>query len=100
MSTVSSDYNGYLTGASVLSSGWIKNHYWDGMQGTPYTVGGSDSTYTCNYFWANNTQVNYASHGGNAGDGSYCGAWFVALNGTAGVAIWYFAAAPSCKPLS
>ena len=57
----------------------------------PKTVGGSSSTYTCDYFYWNAGIVAVVIVGGNCNNGSDCGE-YVSLNSSAGAASWYVGA--------
>lgn len=53
------------------------------------STGGSSSTYTCDYFWWNDTTTPMvALVGGNCSHGAYCGADCLNLNSSAGNANW------------
>lgn len=58
----------------------------------PASIGGSSSTYTCDYFWWNDAITAVALVGGSCDFGEYCGADFVDLAASASSAIWYFGA--------
>ena len=60
------------------------------------TVGGSSSTYRCDYYYINTGIVAIALVGGNCRYGAYCGA-YVHLAYTAGNAAWVIGASPSCE---
>lgn len=60
------------------------------------TVGGSSSTYRCDYYYINTGIVAIARVGGDCSHGAYCGAC-VNLADTAGGAPWYIGASPSCE---
>ena len=100
VSTTAADYAGYLQGGAVPASGWQRRRIANRDMILPSDTSGSDGHYYSDYFWSNNGQVDYASHGGSAVDGSRCGAWYLNLNGPSSSAYWFIAAAPSCKPLS
>ena len=100
VSTTAGDYSGYLQGAAVPASGWQKKQAFGRYAFTPSDTGGSDNHYYSDYFWSNNSQVDYACHGGRADGSSRCGAWYLHLNNADSDAYWGIAAAPSCKPLS
>jgi len=100
VSTSSGDYAGYLQGSVIPASGQQKAQMFSRYAYAPYEMGAGAAYYYRDYFWANNGQVDYASHGGSAVDGSACGAWCLDLGSTSSHAYWYVAAAPSCKPLS
>lgn len=54
----------------------------------PASVGGSSSTYTCDYFWWNDAITAVALVGGYCNDGGFCGAVYVALSNSASNAYW------------
>lgn len=54
----------------------------------PKTVGGSSSTYTCDYFWWNDSITAVALVGGSCSSGASCGADYLLLNNSAGDASW------------
>ena len=58
---------------------------------------GSASTYTCDYFWAKNSQLNLAVVGGASNSGAYCGAWFVYVHCPPTVSGWLIGASPYLK---
>lgn len=58
----------------------------------PASVGGSSSTYTCDYFWWNDAITAVALVGGICSNGESCGADFVSLYNSAGNAYWNFGA--------
>lgn len=51
-------------------------------------IGGSSSTYTCDYFWWNAGITAVALVGGDCNGGESCGADCLALNTSAGFANW------------
>ena len=61
------------TGISVPGNGWQKNHKMTEYGLVPIGMGGSDSTYIPDFFWSNNSQIDYCSRGGYWVDISYCG---------------------------
>ena len=79
--TFTSSGNGYQKGTKSSRFGRIAN-----------SIGGSSSTYTCDYFWWNAGITAVALVGGNCNDGEYCGADYLNLNGSAGYASWDFGA--------
>lgn len=56
------------------------------------TTGGSSSTYTCDYFWWNDTITAVALVGGSCSAGENCGADCLYLNYSAGSARWHIGA--------
>jgi len=102
--STASDYNtdatGYLTGPSGPSSNnYITTHEFNADGMFAKAVGGTDSTYYCDYLWQN-SGTRYAYRGGGCSDGLRCGAFFVNLYAAPSDAAWAVGAAPSCKPLS
>ena len=101
--TTAATFAGYISAGSVpaASASYIKR-----MRVTPQgaivpgEVGGSSSTYYCDGMWSNNGQVDYASFGGDSGNGAYCGLFAWAVNNTASAASWIIGASLSCKPLA
>ena len=79
--TFASSGNGYQKGTKSSRFGRIVN-----------SIGGSSSTYTCDYFWWNAGITAVALVGGSCGAGESCGADCLALNGSAGDASWSFGA--------
>ena len=75
--TFASSGNGYQKGTKSSRFGRIVN-----------SIGGSSSTYTCDYFWWNAGITAVALVGGSCGSGESCGADCLALNYSAGIADW------------
>ena len=94
--------DGYIDTGEVPtgSAAYIKSMKFteDGIYPSAVT-GGSQSTYYCDGFWSNNGQLDYALRGGNAGNGSICGAFALDLNNAPSIAYWAYGSALSCKPL-
>ena len=63
----------------------------------PYTASGSATTYTCDGFWFNNSQANYAFVGGGWDGSALLGFSCVRLNGAASGADVYGGACLSCE---
>lgn len=63
----------------------------------PKNVGGSATTYAGDYFYINTGITAFSLFGGSSVYGSYCGAWFVNLNNSAGSAVWALGSALSFK---
>lgn len=61
---------------------------------------GSATTYYCDGFWFNNSQVDYASVGGSSSNDSHVGALFSNLHNESSFTNWNIDAALSCKPLA
>ena len=75
--TFTSSGNGYQKGTKSSRFGRIVN-----------SIGGSSSTYTCDYFWWNAGITAVALVGGSCSSGESCGADCLSLNDSAGVANW------------
>lgn len=79
--TFASSGNGYQKGTKSSRFGRIAN-----------SIGGSSSTYTCDYFWWNAGITAVALVGGCCSNGEGCGAACLYLYGSAGGAGWSFGA--------
>lgn len=79
--TFTSSGNGYQKGTKSSRFGRIVN-----------SIGGSSSTYTCDYFWWNAGITAVALVGGACNNGEGCGADYLTLGNSAGVASWSFGA--------
>lgn len=79
--TFASSGNGYQKGTKSSRFGRIVN-----------SIGGSSSTYTCDYFWWNAGITAVALVGGACSRGEACGADYLYLNASAGDAVWYVGA--------
>lgn len=100
--STATDYNtdgtGYLAGpTSMPDGGFVKKYDYSTGAYIPAEVGGSDSTYYCDYYWINKSATCYALYGGYSDAGSFCGSSVDLLIG-AGTAGWYSGAALSFKP--
>lgn len=101
ISAASADYAAYHQGGAIpaASGSYVSRMLFNMYMFVPYAVGSDAAHHYCDAFWSYNAQVDYACHGGHAGYGSSCGAWYLGLDRPASDAIWALAAAPSCKPL-
>lgn len=79
--TFTSSSNGYQKGTKSNRFGRIVN-----------SIGGSSSTYTCDYFWWNAGITAVALVGGSCHAGETCGADCLNLSYSAGGALWYVGA--------
>ena len=70
------------------SSGWQKNTKSSRFGRIVSSVGGSSSTYTCDYFWYNSEITAVALCGGSCHSGDYCGAASLILSYSASAAFW------------
>lgn len=103
VSTTASDYNGYLTGATMPSAfgTYIGKMEFDGNQMSPKEAGGTSmdaSHYYADGLWTN-TGCRYAYRGGASSGSSRVGSWCLNLADNAAGAGWGVGSAPSCKPL-
>ena len=80
---------GYISKMLITDNGLI-----------PTIASGSATTYYCDGFWFNNSQVNYAFVGGSSIEASRVGALSSHLNRTSSVAHGVIGTALSCKPLA
>lgn len=99
------DYNitaaGYISGATAPNvNNYVKKMAFDENGFVTSEVGGTSSTYWCDYWWQN-SGTRYAFRGAPCyyGAGSV-GAFVVSLYDAPSSAGWRIGAAPSCKPLS
>ena len=89
--------SGYTTVSEANASGGygsttVTNEY--GRFAT--AVGGSESTYTCDYqYYYSNSDTRFAVVGGRCNNGAYCGASFVNVNLSASNSYWGFGASLS-----
>lgn len=70
---------------------------WVSQYEIPKSVGGSSSTWLCDYFYINTSVVAVAIVGGSCNDGANCGAASLDVYYAADVADWYFGASLSCE---
>lgn len=91
--------SGYLSyGSTYGTYGFVNKIQADNTMGYKIIeTAGSDATYYCDYYYVNNSQLNYALMGGRAGSGSYCG-FFVDVSDAPAPAAWNVGAALSCRP--
>lgn len=103
-STTTTDYDGYLIGATAPSkNNFVKAMEFNANGFMTKTVGGTsvDSAhYWCDYFYQN-SGLRYAFRGGPCGASTgNVGAFFVSMDAGPTYANWARGAAPSCKPLA
>ena len=97
------DGTGYIehSGALLGTSGqWQSTQAFDTNLMIPSSVGASDATHMCDYYWVNTGATTYALLGGSSADGSRCGAFCLNLGHAVSSALWSFGCAPSLKPLA
>ena len=86
-------------GACSSTSGYVtKQKPVNGTMIIPSAVGGSESTYYCDYYWVNTAIVALAIVGGNSNNGANCG-FYVNLNNASSNANWNIGAAHSYQLL-
>lgn len=78
------------------TNGYVKDSLSNQYGRFPKTIGGSASTYWCDYFYQNASGTKVALVGGSSGFGSFCGEC-VRLNYAASYADWAFSARHSSK---
>lgn len=94
------DGTGYInTGIRYTgnTSGYVKDTKSDSFGRVPCGVGGSSSTYTCDYEWWNANALTYLLFGGHRGKGLGCGALCLNLNHSFSDADANIAASLSCE---
>lgn len=91
--------SGYLTyGSTYGTNGFVKKMQADNTMGYKIIeTAGTDATYYCDYYYANNSQSNYALLGGYSDGGASCG-FYVVLHIGAVSAGWYLGGSLSCRP--
>lgn len=91
--------SGYLNyGSTYGTNGYVKKMQADNTMGYKIIeTAGTDATYYCDYYYANNRQSNYALLGGGSDDGAGCG-FCVALSVGAANTYWYIGGSLSCRP--
>lgn len=106
--STATDYNtdgsGYISVASTTpsgtSGGYISLMKTEAYGRLPVTASGSSSTYEADGLWYDNGHVDYASVGGNWGNGLMVGPFCATLPIAASYSTSDFGAALSCKPLA
>lgn len=91
------DGTGYTQINTCPNSVWLKGMTFHQFGFFPKTKGGSSSTYYSDHFFANNSQVNYATVGGGWLYGTYAGAFTLSLTTTASYAFESIGASLSYK---
>lgn len=79
------------------TSGYTKSTKMEHFGRIPTALGGSSSTYLCDYFWINTDGVRVALCGGACSYGALCGAWCLYLYHAASHTTWTIGAALSCE---
>lgn len=100
---MSPPYN--LTGADYFNTGlafpttnnFVTNAYMTEHGRIPKSVGGSSSTWLCDYFYINTSVVAVAVVGGSCNSGAACGAASLNVSIAADSAYWYIGASLSCE---
>ena len=91
--------SGYLNyGSTYGTAGYVKKMQADNTMGYKIIeTAGTDATYYCDYYYANNSQSNYALLGGASGDDAGCG-FCVDLADGAAYTNWSVVGSLSCRP--
>lgn len=95
LTTASTFANFIDTGVTAPSSGYLSATKMTEYGAIPSATGGSETTYESDYFYSNNTQVDYARVGGDSDNGALCGLFCLNLNAWASVTDWRIGASPS-----
>ena len=86
-------------GNSPTSNGYVNKFAVHGDCILPNQTSGGSTTYYCDYFYQNQSGVQFALLGSHSRDGSGCG-FYVILNDPVSAVGWHFGASLSCKPLA
>jgi hypothetical protein len=79
------------------SNNYIKTEVSTQFGSLPTVVGGTSSTYYCDYFYQNQSGVHVALRGGGCNGGANAGLRYVNVSGTAPVSAWNIGASPVYK---
>ena len=80
------------------SNNYIKTEVSTQFGSLPTVVGGTASTYYCDYFYQNQSGIRVALRGGGCHGGAGAGLRCVAVDSAASGSRWYFGASPVYKP--
>lgn len=92
-----SDSSYVSSGLTVPASGWQKTQYAGEFGTLPKTVGGSQTTYVCDYFWSS-SGTRLALLGGNCDAGPNCGSRSLYLTRATSDANWHIGGSPCFNP--
>lgn len=92
-----SDSSYVSSGLTAPASGWQKTQYAGEFGTLPKTVGGSQTTYVCDYFWST-SGTRLALFGGYCYHGARCGSRYLDLNTAASYAAWNLGGSPCFNP--
>ena len=92
-----SDSTYVSTGLTAPTSGYQKTQYVGEFGVLPKTIGGTQSTYVCDYFWSSNG-VRLALVGGRCSSGRSCGSRCLHLSGAASGTDWDVGGSPCFNP--
>lgn len=92
-----SDSSYVSTGLTAPQTGWQKTQYSGEFGILPKTVGGSRTTYVCDYFWSL-SGAHLALFGGSCGNSTYCGSRCLSLNNAASYTYWTIGGSPCFNP--
>lgn len=85
------------SGLTAPASGWQKTQYAGEFGTLPRTVGGSQTTYVCDYFWSSSGTC-LALFGGLCHNGTYYGSRSLYLDYASSSAYWYVGGSPCFNP--
>ena len=97
------DGTGYITVAGATptgtSGGYISKCTVSEYGIIPYEASGSATTYECDGFWYNNSQIDYLIVGGDCTNKSFGGAFTWNIGNLCSLGVWICGTSLSCKPL-
>lgn len=82
------------SGLAAPAEGWQTASYIGDFGRFPKTIGGSSSTFDCDYFWKNASRTQLALFGGDCANGLRCGSRFVALDNGSSISYWSLGGSP------
>ena len=96
------NYSGYLIGATSTSSyGYAKKMKFDENGFQPYEIGGTSSTYWCDYWYVDSPNIRYSRRGGDCANVvNQIGAFYLNCGYTTNSSGRNTGVALSCKPLA
>lgn len=82
---------------SPTSNNYIKTEVSTQFGSLPTVVGGTSSTFYCDYFYQNQSGIRVTIRGGGCGSGAYAGLRCVNVNGVASFSVWSVGTSPVYK---
>lgn len=82
---------------SPTSNDYIKTEISTQYGSLPTVVGGTESTYYCDYFYQSQTNIRVSIRGGSCGNGANDGLRCVSVNGIVTASAWFIGASPVYK---